>query len=514
MFLYIKDRVSSLSILFSWIGTTDLRAASGDPAVGLGPVAVAMTQRQFDALVLLNNFPEDQSDTYVAWLKQRTSAPVTVKQCPLSSPTDFSEIYKAARAKVDESLDVGSSTPPKVTFHLSPGTPSMAAVWIILAKTKFGAELIESSLKHGVQTVSFPFDLAADFYPDLLRSSDEKLKRLTVAESPVSPEFVDIIHRSAAMAKVVEMARHVAYRSVPVLLEGESGTGKELFARAIHRASPRRDNNFVAVNCGAIPAELVESELFGHERGAFTGADRQVIGQFEVADNGSLFLDEIGELPLAAQVKLLRALQEGEIRRIGSTRATKINVRIIAATNRNLLDEIGDGRFRVDLFYRLAVGVIRLPPLREREGDVSLLIDNCLKQINEESTKEPGWEEKSLTAGAKRILLQHTWPGNVRELLNTVRRATIWTRGTRIEASDIQQAILPGVIRRTDNILNLPLESGIDLPGLIEKVTQHYLIRALEIADGNKSKAAELVGLSSYQTLTNWMKRYKIEISD
>jgi len=224
-------------------------------------------------------------------------------------------------------------------------------------------------------------------------------------------------------------------------------------------------------------------------------------------------LDEIGELPLAAQVKLLRALQEGEIRRIGSTRTTKINVRIIAATNRNLLTEINDGRFRVDLFYRLAVGVIRLPPLREREGDTSLLIDHCLKQVNAESAREPGWEEKPITAAARRLLLQHSWPGNVRELLNTVRRATIWTRGKRIEASDIQQAILPGVVQQTDNILNLPVESGIDLPGLIEKVVQHYLTRALEIADGNKSRAAELVGLSSYQTFTNWMKRHKIEVS-
>jgi transcriptional regulator with GAF, ATPase, and Fis domain len=297
---------------------------------------------------------------------------------------------------------------------------------------------------------------------------------------------------------------------VPVLLEGESGTGKELFARAIHRASFRRDNSFVAVNCGAIPAELVESELFGHEKGAFTGADRQAIGQFEAANNGTLFLDEIGELPLAAQVKLLRALQEHEIKRVGSTKTIGINVRIIAATNRTLLGEIAEGRFRADLFYRLAVGVIRLPPLREREGDVSLLVEYFLKRINAENAVDSAWEDKSFTAAAKNMLLQHTWPGNARELLNTIRRATIWSRGPKIESTDIQQAILPNVVGRHESILDRPLESGIELPRLIEEVVRHYMERALKATGGNKTKAARLVGISSYQTFTNWMQRHEI----
>lgn len=488
---------------------TDLRAVV-DSTIGLGPVASALVQRQFDTVVLLNNFPKDEAAAYLVWLKKHTSAPITVTQCSLSSPTDFAEIYTAARGKVAQVLENTSRGKPKLTFHLSPGTPAMAAVWIILAKTKFAAELIESSFKHGVATVSFPFELAADFYPDMLVSSDERLTRLSAADSPDSPEFADIIYRSAAMTTIVNMARHIAPRSVPVLLEGESGTGKELFARAIHRASFRRDNSFVAVNCGAIPAELVESELFGHEKGAFTGADRQAIGQFEAANNGTLFLDEIGELPLAAQVKLLRALQEHEIKRVGSTKTIGINVRIIAATNRTLLGEIAEGRFRADLFYRLAVGVIRLPPLREREGDVSLLVEYFLKRINAENAVDSAWEDKSFTAAAKNMLLQHTWPGNARELLNTIRRATIWSRGPKIESTDIQQAILPNVVGRHESILDRPLESGIELPRLIEEVVRHYMERALKATGGNKTKAARLVGISSYQTFTNWMQRHEI----
>ncbi len=195
----------------------------------------------------------------------------------LSGPTQFGEIYEVAVRVVTESL-VRYGKDSELTFHLSPGTPAMTAVWIILAKTRFPGELIESSLKHGVRTASVPFDMSAEFIPDLLRGSDERLEKLAAGLPPEAPEFADIIHRSRAMARVIAKARRVAPRSVPILLEGESGTGKELLARSIYRASPRRDQPFKAVNCGAIPAELVESELFGHERGAFTGADKRKAG--------------------------------------------------------------------------------------------------------------------------------------------------------------------------------------------------------------------------------------------
>lgn len=400
-----------------------------------------------------------------------------------------------------------------MTFHLSPGTPAMAAVWILIAKTRFPAKLIESSKEHGVRVASLPFDISADFIPDLLRKPDQTLERLAAGLPAEAPEFDDIIHRSQVMQRVILKTRRIAPRSIPVLIEGESGTGKELFAHAIHAASPRRDKPFVAINCGAIPAELVEAELFGHEKGAFTGAAAARVGYFEAAHTGTIFLDEIGELPKEMQVKLLRTLQEGEVRRIGAATPRKVDVRIIAATNRNLIEEVSAGSFRENLFYRLAVAVIKLPPLREREGDVSLLIDQFLDRINRESSSEPGYKQKKISASARNLLLRHSWPGNVRELQNTLTRAAVWSLDEELGEEDIREALLPvpPSNKGKNDILNQPLTHDIDLPSIIHTVAVHYLERALEKNNGNKTKTAKTLGLPSYQTLTNWLKKYGLE---
>jgi len=312
------------------------------------------------------------------------------------------------------------------------------------------------------------------------------------------------------MGRLIQRARRVAVRAVPVLIEGESGTGKEMLARAIHRASPRRDAPFVAVNCGAIPGELLESELFGHEKGAFTGSSQAHKGYFEAADGGTLFLDELGELPGSAQVKLLRVLQEGEVVRLGSTKPAKVDVRIVAATNKTLTEEIAAGRFREDLFYRLAVAVLKIPPLRERTGDLGLLMDTLLEQVNREATAEPQGKHKKLSAGARSLILAHPWPGNVRELMNTLRRAVIWCDNATITAEDAREALLPSGAATRADILGRPLGGGLNLPELLKEVARHYLGRAMDEAMGNKTKAAELVGLPSYQTLTNWLSRYEV----
>ena len=475
--------------------------------MGVGPVAQALETITFDAAFLLTDH-DGEAIGYLRWLKARVGRTgINMLRQQLTGPTEFGEIYTAAVWACEQAL--AASQGVALTFHLSPGTPAMAAVWIILAKTRFPAAMIESSREHGVRTAAVPFDISADFLPDLLRQPDRELERLSAGLPPEAPEFDAIVHRSPVMQRVILRARRVAPRSVPVLLEGETGTGKELMARAIHQASPRRDRPFIAVNCGALPPELVESELFGHEKGAFTGADRARPGYFAAANGGTLFLDEIGELPAAAQIKLLRVLQGGAVVRVGATTPRDVDVRVIAATNRTLTEEVAGGRFREDLFYRLAVAVLKLPPLRERPGDVGLLADRLLERINAESTSEPGYQGKKLSASARNVLLGHAWQGNVRELSNTLRRAAIWSDGPAITAEDMHDALLPAR-ERDPAVLDRTLGHGFSLPQLLAEVARHYLARAMDEAANNKTRAAELVGLASYQTFTNWLSKYGV----
>jgi DNA-binding NtrC family response regulator len=501
--------------LVCWIGRTDLNAVKNSERQGIGPIARAVEELAFDRVRLLTNYPAGESSAYVRWLREFGNAKVELVHISdllgreLKSPTHFGDIYEAAAKSVDQ-LVQGEKASVELSFHLSPGTSVMAAVWVILGKTRFPATLVQSSPEAGVEIASVPFDLSAEFIPDLLRQPDERLAELCAGLPPATPEFEDIVGESRAMREVKVRARRVSPRSVAVLIEGESGTGKELVARAIHRASPRRDEPFVPVNCGAIPSELLESHLFGHKKGAFTGAIADHKGYFEQSDRGTLFLDEVGELPLAAQVKFLRALQEKKVTRIGDTRERAVDVRVIAASNRDLPARMREGKFRDDLYYRLAVATLRLPPLREREGDIGRLIDCKLRQVNEELASDPGYERKELSVGARNLLIQHPWPGNVRELENTLRRITIWTPRPKIDARDVREAVMPVTGIRTERILERPLGNGLDVRDLLSDVARHYLKRALEQATGNKTKAAKLLGLPSYQTLSNWIEKYGV----
>lgn len=495
-------------ILISWIGQTDLRAGRGE-IQGMGPVAQGVAHSGYDRIVLLYNYPKKDVAPYLSWIADKTTSPIEPHHIKLDSPTHFGQIYQAVCDHVQAILKT-HGTDTRLTYHISPGTPAMAAVWIIVAKTRFAAELIESSFQHGVRTATVPFEISAEFIPDLLKRPDRDLSRLTAGTVAPDPAFDAILHRSVAMKRVISKAQKVASRSVPVLVEGDSGTGKEQLARAIHGASLRRDRPFIAVNCGAISPELAESEFFGHKKGAFTGAAEARKGHFREADGGTLFLDEIGELPLDLQVKLLRALQEGQIVPVGSSKAVMIDARIISATNRRLTQEVMDGRFREDLFYRLAVAVLRLPPLRERAGDLGLLIDHLLGVINREINAEPAWQDKKLSVGARKLLIDYPWPGNVRELQNTLTRAVVWSDGRTIGEEDVRDALLDSPSHPADEqaILNRPLDDGIDLKGLLATVARHYLRRAQQEAPNNKRRGAQLLGLNSYQTYDTWIKKY------
>ena len=358
--------------------------------------------------------------------------------------------------------------------------------------------------------MKFFTDVADAFLPEFLRRSGERINRLAEGPRAPAPEFARIVHRSESLSRQIDLAKRVASFDVPVLLLGETGTGKELFAEAIHAASRRSSGRYLAVNCGAIPRELANSELFGHERGAFTGADRKRTGYFEEARGGTLFLDEVGDLALDTQVRLLRVLQSKEITPVGSSRPIKVDVRIVAATHRDLAADVPAGRFREDLFHRLAVGVIRLPPLRDRGGDVELLVDHFLAQINAEGADRPGTAGKTISREAIDLLARHTWPGNVRELYHTLTRSAIWCPGSRIEAQDVRAALLPAPSAAQSSLLR-PIADGFELEAVLDDVRCHYIQQAIERGHGRKTTAAKLLGFANHQTLSNWMKKLGIE---
>lgn len=500
-------------VLVCWVGLTDLRCAEGKEP-GLGPVGQALSQRQFDRAHLLANCRAAELKQYLAWLKPHTAAKLETALVDLVNPMDFGRVYKCAVDAIESTLKAGKRGAAKgdaqLTFHISPGTPAMAAVWVILAKTRFPAELIASTKDKGVYTASVPFDISAEYIGDLLSEPDSQLTQQSQAKPPESAEFQEIVGRCTSMREVIAKAQKVAARSIPVLIEGESGTGKELFARAIHGASPRRSKPFIAVNCGAIPKDLVESELFGHKKGTFTGAEAR-LGHFREANGGTLFLDELGELPKDSQVKLLRVLQEGAVTPLGESRPYKVDVRVIAATNRDVAGLVQQGLFREDLFYRLAVAVLKLPPLREREGDLNEVVNALLDRINHESASEPGYRSKKLSPGARNVIHAHSWPGNVRELQNTLMRAAIWSEGEVISKAELEAALLNGIARSESTLLNRTLGSGFDLRAVLDEVSRHYLKRALAEANGNKTLAADLTGLKTHQTLTDWMERLGVD---
>ncbi|SHK80903.1 two-component system, NtrC family, response regulator HydG [Desulfatibacillum alkenivorans DSM 16219] len=310
----------------------------------------------------------------------------------------------------------------------------------------------------------------------------------------------DIIGKSSVMKELTDMVSMIAPTEATVLITGESGTGKELVARSIHEGSQRKDGPLVVLNCAALTETLLESELFGHEKGAFTGADKKRDGRFVQADKGTLFLDEIGEMPLTMQAKLLRAIQEKEVQRVGSDATVKVDVRIIAATNRDLEQEVADGKFREDLFYRLNVVTLRIPPLREREGDVHLLAQYFLDKFAERNRKHV----KGITPQAMDMLLKHPWPGNVRELENAMERAVILLTGEFITEKELPLGICGPVC--DDEPMEPVVEQEPILQSL-EEVEKKAILTTLRAVDGNKSEAARRLGITR-KTLHSKLAKY------
>lgn len=525
----VKQRV-----LVQWIGHTDLRAMAVSLPAGqrdeimqklkgevpqngdVGPTKTLLNTQEFDEIRLLSNYPAAWNKNFATWLGVKAK----VIAVDLKKPTDYKTIFPLADtelAALRNRKDWGNT---QLCLHLSPGTPAMAAVWLLLGKTRYPATFYET---YGGKSwvTEIPFDLTIDVIPEFFKDPDALLQHLA-SESPGEIEgFKDIVGDSTAIREAVGRAKRAAIRGVAILLLGESGTGKEMFAQAVHRASPRCDKPFLAINCAALSKSLLESELFGHTKGAFTGAEKERKGAFELVDGGTIFLDEVGECDLETQAKMLRVLQplpgEGpsirSIRRLGDDRDRKVDVRIIAATNSDLHKAIRDGRFREDLFYRLATITITLPPLRDRKVDIPRIAQKLLDQINRQfQEEEPNYKHKSLSASAISFVKRHAWPGNVRQLFNVLVQAAVMNDDCTLERTHLVAALgeMPADSSGLNAILERPIGDDFEVEEYLNDVHRSYLRRAMEEAKGVKTQAARLLGMKNYQTLDAQLKRLNV----
>ncbi|BAJ01314.1 sigma-54 interaction domain-containing protein [Shewanella violacea] len=486
-------------LLVSWIGGNDLNMPEGQMT---GPIWATIKSAKFDGIELIYNYSDDEVRPYVSLLSERVKCKINTRKANLSSPIDYEDIYIAAEQLLKDVVHPESD----LSILLSPGTPAMQAIWVLLGKTRFPCTFYQASKEQGVEAVKIPFKLYAEYVPAVTQLNQSELNNLAQLEAPIDSAFDDIITNGTDIQTLKYQAQILAQQEVPVLICGESGTGKEMFARAIHNASVRKDKPFIAVNCGAFPSELIDSILFGHKRGAFTGAVSDKAGVFEQAHNGTLFLDEFGELEPAVQVRLLRVLQDGKYTRLGDSDEQSSNFRLITATNKNLISEVAHGRFREDLFYRVAIGVLQLPPLRLRQGDLDFLVDSLMQTVVKE---HPVLQGKNISHLAKEIIKQHKWPGNIRELKATLLRAALWSSSDCIDEAEMRQAlfIMEG---KQESLLDRDIQQDFDINDILSEVESHYIVKALEQADGNKSKVAKLLGYNNHQTLSNRLKKLGI----
>ncbi|QDK37356.1 sigma-54 dependent transcriptional regulator [Bdellovibrio sp. NC01] len=384
---------------------------------------------------------------------------------------------------------------------------------VFMLITAFGTtETAVEAMKMGAYdylTKPFKIDEVRLNIQNALRSRNLEVENRTLKKELVKEySFQNMVGNSPAMHSIYDMVKRVSQTPTNVLITGESGTGKEVVAKAIHYNGPLKDKPFVTVNCGAIPENLMESEMFGHKKGSFTGAVADKAGLFEVADGGTLFLDEVGELPLTIQVKLLRAIQERVIRRVGATEDMKVDVRIIAATNRNLEEMVAKGGFRQDLFYRLNVINIKTPGLRERREDVPLLANHFLKKYNERLNKNIG----AISTEAMEILKKYDYPGNVRELENLIERTVALEGGATILPESLPPMVNTSSGRKMASSNEIEIgDDGVDLDKVMGQIEKELLVKAIHAAGGVKKRAAKLLHIS-FRSMRYRIEKYNLGV--
>ncbi len=484
-------------VLLSFVGERDPFAAvrGQETAQRPGPILTLLGERRdFGRMLLFFTDTPAMNDRAAATRdavgERYPGVRVQLRPLSIPDPTSYEEILAGLRGDCSHWLvhDGGQ----EYYVALASGTPQMQSCWLLLtASGELPANVLYTRNPAQVQKgqpIVVEIDPRKRFFPRILPSIGAEGP---AKERPVLADVLQelgIIGDDPAMKRELDRAAKAAPYDKPVLILGETGVGKELIARLIHRLSKRRDQEFVAVNCGAIPTNLAESELFGHEKGAFTGAVYRRLGAFRRAHGGTLFLDEIGDLPNEIQVKVLRALNDGEIMPLGAREALKVNVRIVAATNRNLEERIKSGLFREDLYYRIHTTIINIPPLRVRKGEIARLAQFMLEKMNQESK-----ETKTINPAVIPILQSYGWPGNIRELKVVIDRAWIQAGGETIDVEDLGLPDAPATVRAGE--LPEP-EEGFRMPSYLDEVRQRLLEKALAKSGGNKTQAARLLGIT------------------
>ncbi|MEM0514261.1 sigma-54 dependent transcriptional regulator [Pseudoalteromonas sp. YIC-827] len=499
---------NGLNTLLTWLGNKDLENMETEQSAAIVALAIK-SPKPFDKIVILSNHQEAKWDRYERFLSKRLATigrpheNISINKVSIMSPIDYPSIAKVTKHWVDRLSEEAST----LSINLTSGTPAMASLSVLIGKAKTNVSFVQTSPSNELLEVDIPLDFANEY-----RYSASREIASNAASKPKSEKaFSDINANSMPMKLTVDKAKKIAASEVPALILGETGTGKELMANAIHKGSLRADKPLRVVNCGALAENLVDSTLFGHTKGAFTGAEKEHAGLFEQANGGTLFLDEVGELKPDIQVKLLRALQQGEITRLGDNKTIQVDVRIIAATHQNLTQLIEQGSFREDLFYRLAVGIIEMPPLRERLDDLPDIVDQLAQQINQSGAKHPEYKGKIISKSGINFILSQPWKGNIRELWSTLNRAFLWSETQQVDENDLMAAMINRQASAQSEEVSLSYSDKVDIVQLTEKYQKKYVEAALKASGNVKKHATEMLGLKDHQTLTNWMKRLGID---
>ena len=497
-----------MNTLYTWLGYRDVENMKQDQNAAVASLAI-FNKTPFDRIVIFANTWEESWDKYEIWLRkrlstiQRPSDNIKVYRADVTTAIDYPTIIK----HTEKWLSKLSEESEHLYINLTSGSPAMTAASILVGKGKSNTIFIQSSIDDNVLDVDIPVDFGKAY----IQSAAKNIASKAVAKPLANKAFGNIVANSPVMKSTIKKAKRLSTSELPTLILGETGTGKEVLANAIHAASLRADKPIKIVNCGALPETLVDSILFGHVKGAFTGAEKEHKGLFEQADGGTLFLDEVGELTAETQVKLLRALQQGEITKVGSEQTINVDVRIIAATHRDLIQLVESNKFREDLFYRLAVGIVEIPSLRNRAEDILPLVNELTAEINMAGSKHPDYKSKNICESAIKFISSQAWPGNIRELWNTLNRAFLWSDKEKITENDIQNALITRTNKQEDADINLTLGQQINISDIIDMQRKKYIQAALKATGNNKSKAAKMLSLKSHQVLTNWIKELGLE---